>query len=226
MEQKELDRNLRIMEVVEKELEQQRGEAVFCLSFFMAALSVWILLVALWDKLGRPIRGEIMTFGVELIAIIMLVVIVKFTRLDIRSMGITKKNLKGALIRACVVCVLVFLAMLALKLIKNPGQPIFNWKNYDYFYVFTSVLQEFLARGFLLTTLLRINRSKNKTHIAVICSSLMFTSLHLYYGFYYMIGAGILSLILGYCYIKDENIWGVSLIHFVFGTLGFLMELV
>jgi len=222
----EFDRNLRIMEVVEKELEQQKGEAVFCLLFFLCAINVWILLVALWDKLGRPIRPELMTVGVEVIAAVMLLVVLKYTRIDIRKMGVSAKNLLPSLKRAGIISAIIIAIMLAFKLITRPGQPVFNWKLFDFTYIITSPLQEFLARGFLLTTLVNINTAKNARHIAVICSSLLFTSLHLYYGFTYMLGAGVLSVLLGYCYMKDENIWGVSLIHFVFGTVGVMMELV
>lgn len=222
----EFDRNLRVMEVVEKELEQQKGEAIFCLTFFMCAISMWILIVALWEKLGRPVPENLMTVGVEVIAAAMLLVVLKFTRIDIRKMGISTKNLIPSLKRAGIISAVAVAVMLAVKLITKPGQPIFNWELFNISYIITSPLQEFLARGFLLTTLVNINTTKNARHIAVICSSLMFTSLHLYYGFTFMIGAGILSVILGYCYLKDGNIWGVSLIHFIFGTVGIMMELV
>jgi len=223
---RELDKNLRIMEAAEAELERQRGEAVFCLTVFVSAMSVWILLVALWDMLGRPIAERFLTYGVELIAGLMLVVVLKFTRLDIHRMGITKKNLLPSLIRSALISAVIFALMLAVKLITKPGQPILNLTEFTPTYVLTSILQEFLARGFLLTTLCSIIPSRNSEHIAVFCSSLMFTSLHLYYGFPFMAGAGLLSVLLGYCYLKDRNIWGVSLIHFVIGMGGIMLELV
>ena len=65
----------------------------------------------------------------------------------------------------------------------------------------------------------------HKKHIAVIVSSLLFTTLHLYYGFTFMVSAGLLSVLLGYMYLRDKNIWGVSLVHFVFGTMGALLTL-
>jgi len=221
-----LDEKLKIMEVVENELERQKGEALFCLMFFSCCLCSWILFVALWEKLGKPFSEKYMTIGVELIAAIMLIVVLKFTRLDIKKMGITKKNLKGTFIRDSVISLILVILMIAVKLAFKPDEPLLNLSKFDPTYTVTSVVQEFLARGFLVSTLMRINNRKSNKHVAVVCSSLMFTSLHLYYGFSFMVGAGLLSVLLGYCYLKDENIWGVSLIHFVFGTVGVMMELV
>lgn len=72
---------------------------------------------------------------------------------------------------------------------------------------------------------MNIYDNKQKKHTAVIVSSLLFTTLHLYYGFLFMVGAGVLSILLGYIYLKDKNIWGVSLIHFVFGTVSVMLGL-
>jgi len=223
----EISKSLRIMEVVETELEQQRKESILCLMVFLCAMSVWVLLVALWETLGRPIRPQLMTVGVELIAAVMLVCVLKFTRLDVRKMGITKKNLKPSLVRAGVISAITIAVMLAVKLVmRQEGQPLVNWELFKISYALTSVLQEFLARGFLVTTLIRIVSSEKKNLIVIVASSLMFTTLHLYYGLFYMLGAGLLSVLLGWCYLKDENIWGVSIIHFVFGTVGTILELV
>jgi len=222
MDQKTIDSKLKIMEMVETELEHQKGEATFCLTLFLCALSVWILSVALWEELGKPIDVDYMKYGVELIALLMLVIILKFTRLDLKKMGVTKQNLKPAMIRASIISALIIIVMLILK---PKGTPL-NWSEFEVQYILTAIAQEYLARGFLLTTLLKINTSKNSVHIAVICSSFIFACLHLYYGFSYMIGAGLLSILLGYCYLKDENIWGVSLIHFVFGMAGLITGLV
>ncbi len=222
----DFDRTLRIMEVVENELDRQNKDSLFSLFVFLCAENLWIILVALWDMLGKPILEEYLTIGVEAIAALMFVVILKFTRLDIHKMGVTKKNLKPTLKRAGIISAAAVVIMLAIKLLTQRGQPFIYWELYDALYPFTAVLQEFLARGFLVTTLVSINPTKNRKHIAVVCSSLLFASLHLYYGFFFMVGAGLLSVLLGYCYLKDENIWGVSIIHFVIGTVGVMLGIV
>jgi len=223
IDEKQLHEKLRVMEVVEKELEKQKKDSIFCLLVFTSSISLWVLLVALWEELDKPIAETMMTNGVEIIAILMLIIILKFTRLDIRKMGLTSKGIRVSLIRAGIISAAIVGIMIGLKIILKPDEPLFFWEFYDFRYPFVSVIQEFLARGFLVTTLVRIIPSKWKRHIAVVCSSLMFTTLHLYYGFNYMLTAGILSLILGYIFLKDDNIWGVSLIHYVIGSFGVVL---
>lgn len=225
MEYGDLEKNLKIMEVVEKELMQRKKDSTFCLAAFLAVSSVWILLVALWEKLGKPIPEHVMTYGVELIALLMLFIVKKNTGMKLGDMRVSGKNLVPSLLRAVIISGIIVAVMLALKLTVMRTEPFTDWTQLQLPYVATSILQEFLARGFLLSCLTNIFDHKYKNHMAVILSSLLFTSLHLYYGFNYMIGAFILSVLLGYLSLRDENIWGVSLIHFVFGTAGTVLVL-
>ena len=67
---------------------------------------------------------------------------------------------------------------------------------------------------------------KHSSIVAIILSSLLFGAVHIAHGFMYMICAIILLGALGGLYEKQQNIWGVTLIHFVLGQsascLGFL----
>lgn len=225
-EDSSIEKNLKIMEVVEKELNRRKQESTFCFSIFLAATSVWILLVALWEKLGRPIAPKSMTYGVEIIALLMMFVTKKRTHMQLKDMRISKKNLGRSLIRAICICLIIIAVMVTLKLTVMRSEPFADWSRFNPAYVLTSIFQEFLARGFLLTCLINILDHKEKKHVAVLLSSLLFTSLHLYYGFTFMAGAGVLSVLLGYVCLKDENIWGVSLIHFVFGMAGTILGFV
>lgn len=221
-----LEEKLRIMEVVEKELNRRKAEATFCFSVFLAVTTTWVLLVALWEKIGRPIAPSTLTYGVEIIAVIMFIITQVKTRLRWDDLGLSFKNMKTTMLRAGIVSAIMIVLMIAAKLLmKQPGEPLIDWSQYNFMYPLTSILQEFLARGFLLTSLMYIYDTKHKKHMAVILSSLLFTTLHLYYGFVYMVGAGLLSVVLGYIYLKDKNIWGVSLVHFVFGTMGAILTL-
>lgn len=130
------------------------------------------------------------------------------------------------MLRAVCICLIILAAMVAVKLTVLRTEPFADWSRFDPTYALTSIFQEFLARGFLLTCLINILDLKSKKHVAVLLSSLLFTSLHLYYGFTFMVSAGVLSVLLGYVCIKDENIWGVSLIHFVVGMAGMVLRFV
>lgn len=226
MDEFDIESKLKIMEVVEKELNRRKQECTFCLSVFLAATSVWILIVSLWEKLGRPVLPKTMTYGVEIIALVMFFVARKNAHMELKDMGISAKNLRPSLIRSVIISLIILIVMVIAKLILKPNEPLVDWSKFTPVYPLTSVFQEFLARGFLLTCLINIYDHKHKKHMAVILSSLLFTSLHLYYGFTFMVGAGVLSVMLGYLYLKDGNIWGVSLIHYVFGAAGIMLSLV
>lgn len=220
-----IEKNLQIMEVVEKELNKRKSDATKCLSIFLSSTSIWVFLVALWEKEGRPIAPTTMTYGVEIIAVIMLIVTQFNLKMKLTDMGLNFKNMKVVMKRSCIISLVIIALLIVAKLIMKPGEKLFDLSKYDFLYPLTSILQEFLARGFLLTCLMNIYDNKLKKHTAVIVSSLLFTTLHLYYGFLFMVGAGVLSVLLGYIYLKDKNIWGVSLIHFVFGTVGVMLGL-
>jgi membrane protease YdiL (CAAX protease family) len=67
---------------------------------------------------------------------------------------------------------------------------------------------------------------KNSALAALALSSLLFGALHIAHGFMYMMAAIVLIGMLGVLYEKHQNIWGVTIIHFVLGQaaccLGFL----
>ena len=224
--EKLLFEKLELMEVVEKELNRQRSDAVTSLTVFLCSVSAWVMAVALWDKLDRPLSAHTMTYGVEIIAVFMLIFLNRKTDIKVRNLGLNRRNLKVTFIHDGAISLELILLIALVKHFVKPGEAIFDWSLFRPVYVLTSVLQEFLARGFLLTCLLTIYTGKHNRAAAVLCSSLIFTTLHLYYGFAFMCGAGALSLLLGALYIRDGNIWGVSLIHFVFGTFGVMSHLV
>ena len=217
---------LALMETVEKELDRQKSNAVVSLTVFLCSMSVWVLAVSLWEKLNRPFPPHYLTYGVELIAVFMLIFLWRSTDIEIKNLGVNRRNLKATFIRDGAVSLALILIIALVKHAVRPGEPIFYWTRIHPFYAVTSVLQEFLSRGFLLTCLMTIYTGKHRSAVAVICSSLIFTTLHLYYGFTFMCGAGVLSLLLGALYVRDGNIWGVSLIHFVFGTFTTLTGIV
>ena len=57
-------------------------------------------------------------------------------------------------------------------------------------------------------------------------TSLYFMSLHFQYGLPMMLGAGALSILLGYMYKKDGNIYGVTIIHYCFGKFADFLRLI
>jgi membrane protease YdiL (CAAX protease family) len=55
---------------------------------------------------------------------------------------------------------------------------------------------------------------------------MLFMALHIQHGFVFMVGAGILGGIEGILYEKQQNIFGVWIVHWVFGVFGSLLSLI
>lgn len=221
---KEINARLDIMEAVEKQLDRQRHEAVLCLTACVALICGWVLLVALWEQLGRPVEPRTMTWGVEIIAVLMMFFVLKFTSIRFSDFGVTKKGVRGALLRGAALSVALGGTFFGLACLRAKGVPSFDLAFLRPVYILTAVLQEFLARGVFINCLLKIFVGKRGPAHAVAVSALMFAALHLYYGFTFMCLAGAMSLILGFVYLRDRNIWGASLIHFVLGSLAFMLQ--
>ena len=183
-----IENSLEIMEVVETALNKQKAESNFCFTIYIIALCLWILLVKLWDYLGQPIEAKNLTTGVEIIAALMMAVTLIFTHFHVKDMGLNFKKIGWTMLRAGIISVVIVLIMMGISWIKA-GTILPDWSKFSFHYMLTSVLQEFLARGFLLTCLLNIYTMKQGKHIAIITSSLLFMALHLYYGLFFMIGA-------------------------------------
>lgn len=90
-------------------------------------------------------------------------------------------------------------------------------------YAFTAVLQEFLARGAMQESLLRIFYGKHKEASSIIVSSLVFGVLHIAHGLIFMLAASILLGTLGILYNKQHSIWGTAIIHYALGLSATLL---
>lgn len=51
-------------------------------------------------------------------------------------------------------------------------------------------------------------------------TSLFFMAVHIQKGMMFMLGAGLLSIILGFVYHRDRSIFSVVLIHYCFGKFA------
>ena len=224
----EAERGMHAYEAIEARFEQQRRDASVVIATLLVAACAWNVLCGLWDFLGQPLAGPTMTYGVEIIGIVMLLFMVKMTSFTFEDMGIGTKNLKHSLIRSAIISAILVAVMVVAKFVilqVKPDffaadAPFFDVSRITFVYIFTSILQEYLCRGVTQECLMRIFDGKGGTAIAIGITAVFFASLHIYYGFLMMLGAGLLSVVLGILYAQDRNVWGLSLIHYVIGTCG------
>ena len=148
--------------------------------------------------------------------------------LNLYSLKIKKEcNFKREMAEAGLISAALITVMVIYRLImngRNPemaGRPVFGlYLNIHgrWFYPVSSVIQEFMIKGFVQDNLRSISKNQSR-HVTVLINAMFFAILHMNYPFYYMLCAGLLCLITGYLYERDGNIWGSGLIHFVIGFM-------
>ena len=204
---------------------------------FLFGFCGWILVYALWEFLGRPVAADFMTHGVEVLGLLMLVFILRRTSLNWRDLGVTThepaKTIRTAVIIAA--CSFAFLCgfKAAARLIDpncfEPAAPFLDLSRFglrQILYVFTAGIQEFLARSVMQGNLKRITPGEHTGALAICLSSVIFAALHIHLGFLFMAGAAILAGLEGILYEKQQNIFGVWIVHWVFGVSGTLLCLI
>ena len=213
----------------------QDSSKTFCT--FIAGFCLWIILYALWEFLGRPIAADFLTHGVEVLGILMLIFILACTSLTWRDLGVTTHEPKKTVRTALIVAGCSFVFLVAVKVVFRlrdpncfePDAPFIDFKRFgirQIQYIFTALIQEFLARSVIQRNLKRITAGKHTAVRAIFLSSMIFAALHIHFGFLFMAGAAILAGLEGILYEKQQNILGVWIVHWVFGVSGTLLCLI
>ncbi len=195
---------------------------IFCISIY---LSIWRLCRF---TLKMPLSTSDYTLMIEIMAFILFLEIIFFTSFSLREIGLIpdfshiKKDLKEIAITGGIVCVIILLAKVILMLcgIKIKGYFIGGSLRGAATYIFTAFIQEFLARGVIQTCVKSIMQVKYQKQFGIVLTSLLFSLMHLPFGFYFMLGAFVLSLALGIIYEHQKNIWGCVLLHWGCGYLA------
>lgn len=204
---------------------------------FLFGFCGWMIFYALWEYLKRPFSADYLTHGIEVLGLLMLGFILRYTSLSWRDLGIhaddPKKTLKSALIAAG--CSVLFLCALKLGIrifrpqAFRPDLPFLDLRLFglrQILYVFTAGIQEFLARSVMQGNLKRIMVSRHNGAMSILLSSLVFAALHIHLGFLFMMGAAVLAGLEGILYEKHKTIYGVWVVHWVFGVAGTLLSLI
>ncbi len=215
--------------------QRERDASVTFVSMIMF-VSVWVLLIGLWEFLDRPLPAHLLTQVVMVLGAGMTVFLVKTTSITWGELGLAPKNLKSAIITDSIVAaaglgLMVGLKLALLRLVPGffeEGAPFWNWgaiRLSGYFYPVTVFLQELMSRGLVHESMRRVITGKYREAAAITVTSLAFGALHIQLGLVYMLGAIILLGALGELYRRQNTIWGLCIPHYVLGmavtVLGF-----
>lgn len=150
-----------------------------------------------------------------------------YKKIPLSAMGLNRNNLKMTIRDTIVIGLLLSATILTLpwlcqRLNLNIGLTSFSPARIFIMcsYFFHSIIQEILARGILLQSLMNFFGEKKKW-IALVIASFFFSIIHLYLGIIAVITTFIAGLIFGAIYIRHRNIYGVSILHAILGSLAF-----
>jgi PAS domain S-box-containing protein len=227
-----------ISDVTEAEvLKKKKQDASVVFACITACVCLYLLLLATIDFLKINIPTKALTQVINTMVFAVSVIIYRKTEFTVDELGLKIRDSKATFgvaiaISAAVVALLVAAKCFVLQV--APGffggdTPFWNWNIglYSWIsYLFTCVIQEFLARSMIYGSIRKMFDGKNAVIGAILLSSLLFGAVHIAHGFMYMAAAMVLLGALGGLYEKQRNIWGVAIIHYVLGQtahcLGFL----
>ena len=222
----------------EVEAERMRRESTFVLLSSIVYICLFIFVYSVWNFVGRPGAPSDLTRVLEVGGVILGVFVYRNTSLTLADLGLSTRNLAHNLKVDALAClgVVAFFALakvffmhVAPQVIVHPEvfyDPSWLTAGRALAYVFTALIQEFLTRGIMQESLMRIIVGPRSNQIALVMSTLMFASLHLMYSPIFMLFAAGMLGVFGIIYLRQRSIWGLALIHFAFGMSGVMFGLI
>ncbi len=212
------------------------SQANLFFSYVIGLLCVYNLTIHVITNLSMDAnQASVISALIIVIFSVVLILMIRQSRLPIQTFGLTFKNWRPALKESLVWSAFIIALCIALKwiLIHNVQRyqhlPLFdfdlNQKRYLTFnfilYGLHSPLQEFIARGVLQGSLQHFFTGKNVTFRAVIVSNALFSATHVH------LMSGLLGIIVfipglfwGWLYARHGNLLGVSISHLLIGWSG------
>ena len=199
---------------------------------FSGLIVVVTLYLAFWSlsefTLKLDLGTEKYTYIIEGICFLLFLYILIFTSFSLREVGLVpnfsriKKNISETVMVGVLAASLLVIARGAGIFIGIEGKDYFIGGSFAGFsnYLLTCLLQEFLARGVIQTSVKVLLKVKYQKQLSVIIASLLFSLMHLPFGFYFMLGACALSIVLGIIYERQHDIWGCFVLHWCCGYLA------
>ena len=206
-------------------------------SAFIFAYCCWMVVYALWQYLGQPVSTDVMTHGVEVLGFLMFFYILSSTSLTWKDLGLKTEHpwkvVRTGLLIAVAAVAAMCIGKAVIRMISpgalSPERPFFDIRAFgvrQLIYILTAGVQEFLARSVIQGNLRRIMVGRHVGAAAIVISSLSFATLHIHLGLVFMLGAAVLAGLEGILYEKQQSIYGVWVVHWVFGVAGTLLHFI
>ncbi len=213
-------------------LRQRDRDCAFIFSGLIICVTLYLMT---WScirfTLNIHLRTAVYTIMIETIAFFLFLEIIFLTSFSLNDLGLLPnsktfwKNIKETLFVILIYSILMVILNMLLFITGN------NVKNHfiggspagALNYVITAFIQEFLARGVIQNCIKVLVKIKYQKFFCVLLTSLLFSLMHIPFGFIFMMGAFLLSLVLGFIYERQKNLWGCFLLHWSCGYLTMCM---
>jgi membrane protease YdiL (CAAX protease family) len=215
-----------VTDLVRVEREKREG-----IKLFSYGLCVIVLFLFIWQILGAfmEVPNWLMARVMELLTLSLAVFALTQTSMTLKDIGLIAppRQIRVTLIRGATIGATIIVLFAVIRLILNQSMPaitasvpFFDWhldEAAQQTYFFVAPFQELLAKGIVLTGLLRIFYDAKNMLPIVFGSSMLFAAMHVNYGISMMMVAFALCFATGWLYLKDRNIWGCAIVHFCLG---------
>jgi len=169
----------------------------------------------------------------EAVALLLVIYMIVWAGLTPEGLGLTLRNWQKSVLEALGVSAVAVIGLMLIKVVANrvaPGAfPEQQVVSLHYFapsyvtYAAIAPLHEFLARGAVQSTLERLFEGRYKSLLAIVITSCLFGTLHVFTSFSLGLMALVSSLVWGWLFSRHKSLVGVSLSHFLVGDMSGLM---
>jgi PAS domain S-box-containing protein len=212
-----------------KRLKQHEHDCAHIFAGLIICISLYLFT---WSLLRFTLRIYLKTSSytlmIEGISILLFFDVLLFTSITLRDLGIIPnwkkfgQNIISSTLLAVMLCGALVIGKVILQLLGIEIKKYFigGSVNGALFYIITALIQEFLARGVIQTCVKSLMHVKYQKQFGIVLTSLLFSLMHLPFGFLFMMGAFVLSLILGAIYENQGDFWGCVLLHWSVGYVS------
>lgn len=213
---------------------KKRDTAIFLIGILLL-VCLTVMVEQLYVFLNGAFPHDWIARSTEITSLIFMIYLLKRTSLTVKEMGVFPVKIKKELVESLGTAVAMVLIMSIAKvvLLRNgsslfaSGTPFFDFTAppdfYYLKYIAIVLVQEFMTKCGLQQNFRLLLDGKHKEAISIGVTAVMFMALHLQHGLIYMLGAGILSLVLAVLYSRHNSLLGCGIVHYTFGIMGLVL---
>ena len=214
---------------LQHQLELVRSQKQFGMFFLFTITLFSIAMVAnnviSTQILKVDINTQLFAWQYLLVLLIPSLIVVWLMKIPMSQIGLTTKGLRKSLTEGTVLSLAAVALTAAIVIGSRMTDAIpdlrvsTNWSETPAYFLH-SFLQEVVARGFMQSAVLRFLNDRRGVR-TVILTSTMFGVFHIHFGLTAVIVTIVSCIIFGLFYLRHENIFGVTLLHFFLGACAF-----